>query len=132
LGRFGLVAVLASPEHVDLGDAILGLQIWAALVALGGGLLLVPRQTAPYAAAAVGVALATGVVLSVTAGPSRYEWLPLGFLAVSLSAGTVHYMRKQTHLRWKAAWDAIAEEEIARHLRRQTRKRRESAAAAAR
>src|SRR5207248_9272571 len=36
-GLFQLVAVLASPEHVDLGDAILGLQIWAALVALGGG-----------------------------------------------------------------------------------------------
>src|SRR5947209_42812 len=75
-GLFQLVAVLASPEHVDLSDAILGLQIWAGLVALGGGLLLVPRQTAPYAAAAVGLALATGVVLSLTAGPSRYEWLP--------------------------------------------------------
>src|SRR5437764_119487 len=78
-GLFQLVGAFQPSQSLTHSDTVFGLQVWAALVALGGGLLLVPRETAPYAAAAVGLAVITSLGASLTAGHGLYETLPFGF-----------------------------------------------------
>jgi hypothetical protein len=119
LGFGGLLLLghVPAPGPLPLGDTILGLHLWAALVALGGGLLLFWRRTAPYALGALGLALAAAVGTSYALGGSWDQLLPFGVLALTLGTGLAHFLGVRRGLQRQAAWDAVAAREMARPRR---------------
>jgi hypothetical protein len=114
---FGLLSV-GIPVH---GDATFGLHAWADVAVLGGGLLLLARLTAPFALVALAPALPAAATTTYRIG-LPHGWWAFGALGVILGAGLVHFAAARAVARRKAVWDAVAEQEMARHLLAGTRR----------